>query len=85
MQLPPAVVQLVQEGVELGDANDRVFMRTGSKHTDGAVGILTHGLIDRTEYYQHALVLALIPFVNSTLYGCGVSVVQDGQQITGSE
>ena len=64
MQLPPAFVQLVQEGVELGDANDRVFMRTGSKHTDGAVGILTHGLKDRTEYYQHALVLALIPVVN---------------------
>lgn len=28
----------------------------------GAVGILTHGIINRVKYYSHALVLALIPF-----------------------
>ena len=83
MQLPPSVVCLVREGVELGEANDRVFMRTGSKRTDGAVGILTHGLIDRTKYYQHALVLALAPFVNSGLYGSSMAVEQGNQQSIG--
>ena len=32
---------------------------------DGTVGRLTNGVIDRTEYYRHALAMALIPFLNS--------------------
>ena len=32
------------------------------------MGILTRGAIDRTEYYVHPLVLALVPFVNKELY-----------------
>ena len=36
----------------------------------GSVGILTGGLIDRSAYYTHALIMALIPFVpaNQWLY-----------------
>ena len=36
----------------------------------GLVGILTGGLIDRSAYYTHALIMALIPFVpaNQWLY-----------------
>lgn len=32
------------------------------------VGILTRELISRAEYYEHALVLALIPFIRPELY-----------------
>lgn len=35
---------------------------------DGVVGILTHGVIDRAQYYSHALVLALIPFHHREMY-----------------
>jgi inosine/xanthosine triphosphatase len=65
--LPEAVAELVRAGVELGEADDRVFGRHNSKHSDGAVGLLTGGVIDRRAYYAHAVVLALVPFCNPTL------------------
>lgn len=66
--LPPEVARLVRQGVELGEADDRVFGRSNSKQKDGAVGILTHGVIDRAALYEPAVVLALIPLLNPGLY-----------------
>lgn len=68
LALPPAVAALVRAGVELGEADDRVFGRVGSKHQDGAVGLLTKGAVTRAGYYEHALVLALAPFVSAEHY-----------------
>lgn len=65
--LPREVADLVLSGVELGHADDQVFGRSNSKQSNGAVGLLTVDLIKRQEYYEHAVVLALIPFKNSTL------------------
>ena len=67
-QLPPRIVELINEGVELGHADDLVFKRQNSKQKNGAVGILTHDLIDRVAYYEPAVVLALVPFMNPLLY-----------------
>ncbi|KYG84270.1 inositol monophosphatase [Roseivirga seohaensis] len=66
--LPPKIVELIHQGIELGLADDMVFKRSNSKQSNGAVGILTHDLIDRSEYYRPAIVLALIPFINPELY-----------------
>jgi inosine/xanthosine triphosphatase len=66
--LPPAVADLVRQGVELGEADDIVFGRTNSKQANGAVGLLTGDAIDRTAYYQQAVLLALIPLKNPQLY-----------------
>lgn len=66
--LPQKVSHLVAGGLELGTANDLVFRESNSKQKNGAVGLLTHNQIDRTELYRQAVVLALIPFVNSGLY-----------------
>jgi inosine/xanthosine triphosphatase len=66
--LPKQVVQLIKEGKELGDADDIVFNRKNSKQENGAVGILTGDIIDRTKYYTEAIILALIPFKNVDLY-----------------
>ena len=67
-KLPDRVAELVRSGIELGEADDIVLGRTNSKQEDGAVGLLTDGLIDRTRYYEHAVVLALIPFLKTELY-----------------
>ena len=67
-QLPKKIQALVRKGIELGVADDMVFNRKNSKQTNGAVGILTKDLIDRADYYQPAVVLALIPFINPDLY-----------------
>ena len=63
--LPLKISNLIKEGYELGDADDMVFKRSNSKQKNGAVGILTDNLINRTDYYTHAIILALIPFTNT--------------------
>lgn len=60
--LPDRVARLVRAGHELGEADDVVFGRKGSKHEEGAVGLLTGGAIDRAALYEPSVVLALIPF-----------------------
>jgi inosine/xanthosine triphosphatase len=66
--LPPQVAALVQQGLELGAADDIVFGRTNSKQENGAVGLLTADVIDRAAFYIQAVILALIPFKNPLLY-----------------
>ncbi len=67
--LPPALCELViHQNMELGHADDVVFQRVNSKHGSGTVGVLTKGEIDRTEYYVHALKLALIPWIRPQMY-----------------
>lgn len=66
--LPHKVSELVHQGIELGEADDMVFGQSDSKKKQGSVGLLTHGVLDRTGYYEQALVLALIPFMNEEFY-----------------
>lgn len=66
--LPPAVAELIRQGKELGEADDIVFGRSNSKQDNGAVGLLTGNVIDRAQLYEHAMILALIPFTNKPLY-----------------
>jgi len=66
--LPQKVVELINQGKELGDADDIVFGDSNSKQKNGSVGILTGNIINRTDYYYATLVLALIPFKNPNLY-----------------
>ncbi|CAI5989638.1 unnamed protein product [Closterium sp. NIES-64] len=55
-------------GMELGEATDEAFRQEGSKSRGGTVGYLTNGEITRQTYYEHAITLALIPFVHPSLY-----------------
>ncbi|MFH1446896.1 MAG: inosine/xanthosine triphosphatase [Chloroflexota bacterium] len=66
--LPTKVAQLVQEGMELGEADDIVFGTKNSKHAGGAVGLLTGDALTRTELYAEGVILALIPIKNRQLY-----------------
>jgi non-canonical (house-cleaning) NTP pyrophosphatase len=67
--LPPPIVDLIQHhGMELGDADDKVFGRVNGKQGSGTVGILTNNMVDRCAYYVHALKLALIPWIWPELY-----------------
>jgi inosine/xanthosine triphosphatase len=67
-QLPSKVTDLIEQGYELGVANDMLFKQENSKQKLGAVGILTKGIISRTELYKQAVQLALIPFLNTGMY-----------------
>jgi inosine/xanthosine triphosphatase len=66
--LPPQVAKLIKQGKELGEADDIVFQQSNSKQANGAIGILTGDIVDRTALYKHAVILALVPFKNSELF-----------------
>ena len=66
--LPKEVIKLINEGKELGEADDIIFGLTNSKQANGAVGILTGNVLTRTAFYEPAVILALIPFKNPKLY-----------------
>jgi inosine/xanthosine triphosphatase len=65
--LPKEIVALIKMGKELGEADDIVFKRTNSKQSNGAVGILTGDVLTRANYYETAVIMALIPFKNPKL------------------
>jgi hypothetical protein len=46
----------------------QVFGRVESGQGSGTVGKLTDNLVLRSDYYEHAMALALIPFMNPELY-----------------
>ncbi len=64
LPLPPEIQRLVDEGLELGDANDRVFSTLNSKQGGGAFGLLTDGRHTRESIYSQTLEFALIPFAH---------------------
>ena len=67
--LPEDVARLVRPGKELGAADDIVFGRSNSKQKEGAIGLLTDGVIERRDLYEHAVLLALTSLKNPALYG----------------
>jgi inosine/xanthosine triphosphatase len=66
--LPYKIAELVKQGKELGEADDIVFEQINSKQKMGTIGVLTRNIIDRTEFYKPAVILALVPFINEDLY-----------------
>ncbi|MCY3573821.1 MAG: inosine/xanthosine triphosphatase [Chloroflexi bacterium] len=66
--LPSEVAELVRAGLELGEADDKVFGRINSKQGNGAIGLLTDDAIDRQAYYVQAVIMALVPFKNPQLH-----------------
>ena len=68
MPLPASVAKLVREGLELGDAMDRLMGERNTKHRQGAVGILTAGLVDRQAAYEVILTYALARFLTPELW-----------------
>jgi inosine/xanthosine triphosphatase len=69
MPLPDAVARLVREqGLELGAAMDRLTGEYNVKHRQGAVGILTAGLVDRQAAYEVILTYALARFLTPAFW-----------------
>lgn len=63
LPLPGSIRQLINDGLELGDAIDEVFATTNSKQGGGAFGLLTDGLYTRESVYAESLVFALLPLI----------------------
>jgi inosine/xanthosine triphosphatase len=66
--LPEAVAALIRTGKELGEADDLIFQQSNSKQKNGAIGLLTGNVVNRSQLYEHAVILALVPFKNPAIY-----------------
>lgn len=56
--LPKGIAALVATGLEFGDASDVYWNTTGLKQGAGGLGHITDGLIDRTQFYVQAAIIA---------------------------
>jgi len=69
MPLPDTVALLIREdGLELGVAMDRLTGEHNVKQRQGAVGVLTAGLVDRQAAYEVILAYALARFLTPELW-----------------
>lgn len=66
--LPNNIINRLLNGEELGLVMDELFNHNNSKQNLGAIGILSNGVINRTELYYYGVITALIPFINSSLF-----------------
>ncbi len=68
MQLPDRVTALLRQGYELGPAMDALAGTHNVRQREGALGILTQGLVDRQSAFEFLLRLALAPFRSREWY-----------------
>jgi inosine/xanthosine triphosphatase len=67
MLVPPALMNIVLAGRELGEACDEVFESSNTKQAQGHFGLMTNNAIDRTTAFRDAVVSALAPFLHPRL------------------
>jgi inosine/xanthosine triphosphatase len=60
--MPDRVAHGINQGRELGDVMDELTGEKDIKKKMGAVGVLTKGLLNRTQEYAHLVKLALVKF-----------------------
>jgi len=68
LPLPNVVYQSLLQGEELGDVMDELFNTDNIKQKGGAMALLTNNHVSREDVYTQALILALAPFMNSSLF-----------------
>jgi non-canonical (house-cleaning) NTP pyrophosphatase len=69
VEIPAVLAQEVLEnGVELSAAIDRFAGAVGIRDAQGAWGVLSGGLISRTEAFRVAVIAAFAPFYNAKMY-----------------
>lgn len=57
--LPEEVAKPIRAGSELGPVMDSYMMREGIRHKEGAVGIFTNGLVNRSDMFEHIIRLLI--------------------------
>lgn len=69
VEVPSGLLEaVVDRGIELSEAMDALSGERGVRDRQGAWGILTRGLLDRTGSFETALLNAFAPFYNAESY-----------------
>ncbi|AHL23064.1 inosine/xanthosine triphosphatase [Thermococcus nautili] len=68
-EYPPVVIKrIIKEGVEAGVAMGELVRDPELKRKVGAIGVLSKGLLTRTELNEMAVLMAMIPRMNPSLF-----------------
>lgn len=68
LPLPNKVYQALCLGRELGEVMDSLFNTNNIKQAGGAISLLTKGHATRQSIYTQAIILAMAPFINASLF-----------------
>lgn len=66
--VPSRMIDLIMDGMELGDAVDTVFKTKDNKRGLGFFGLMTNSVITRTQAYRQGVVMALSRFLHDDLF-----------------
>lgn len=69
IETPKKIMNLIKQGRELGDANDIIFGTKYSKQKEGHFGLMTKGIIKRTDGYRDGVIMALSRFIRPEIFG----------------
>lgn len=64
-ECPSKILPRLLSGEELGLIMDDISGRKNVKYEEGAIGILTKGVISRTDLYEHGIIMALTKFITN--------------------
>jgi inosine/xanthosine triphosphatase len=67
-ELPGKIVKQLLSGSELGEVMEEISGKENIRQKEGAIGMLSKGMMDRKALYIHCLISALVPFINKDLY-----------------
>lgn len=67
-ELPQAVTERLNQGMELGRVMDELLQTEHTNRKGGAIGHFSRGVVDRTEITAQGVIMALVPFLNPELY-----------------
>jgi inosine/xanthosine triphosphatase len=62
------MMDMVEQGLELGDICDILFQKQNSKQINGFFGLMTNDVITRTKAYTDGVIAALARFLQPTLF-----------------
>lgn len=68
IETPESIMKYIRSGKELGDAIDIIFKRQNAKQAEGQFGLMTNGVVTRTDGYIHAVCLALSRFLHPEIF-----------------
>jgi len=68
MENAPKTIELVKNGMELGQVDDIIFKENNSKQKQGHFGLMTKGALPRNEAYRDGVISALVRFIQKDLF-----------------
>ena len=68
MITPDKMMEMIKQGMELGDVNDILFKKSNSKQENGHFGLMTNNVITRTDGYRDGVIASLSCFIHPEIF-----------------